>query len=146
MIYLLYFLHVLVCVFLILVVLVQQGKGADLSVFGGGGTMAAFGARGATTILHKLTVGSFVVFILTTLTLAILQGGSKSSVMSGVKDKAPVSAPVSAPASTPAPAPTGSPAVPPAASNPAPAAAPSAAPAATPPATPTAPATPPPQH
>ena len=132
MIYLLYFLHVVVCVFLILVVLVQQGKGADLSVFGGGGTMAAFGARGATTILHKLTVGSFVIFILTTLTLAILQGGSSSSVMSGVKEKAPVTVPATTP-SAPATAPAGAPA--------ATGAAPTAAPAAPP-----APATPPPQQ
>ena len=143
MIYLLYFLHVVVCVFLILVVLVQQGKGADLSVFGGGGTMAAFGARGATTILHKLTVGSFVIFILTTLTLAILQGGSTGSVMSGVK--VPATAPVTAPApvqSAPAPAATGATAP----TGPAPAAAPTAAPVATPPAAPTTPAAPPPQH
>ena len=102
MIYLLYFLHVIVCVFLILVVLVQQGKGADLSVFGGGGTMTAFGARGATTLLHKLTVASFVMFIFTVLTLAILQGGSRGSVMSGLKEKpVPLSAPASAPASAP---------------------------------------------
>ena len=143
MIYLLYFLHVVVCVFLILVVLVQQGKGADLSVFGGGGTMAAFGARGATTILHKLTVGSFVIFILTTLTLAILQGGSSSSVMSGVKEKAPITVPATTP-STPATAPA--PAGAPAATGTAPTAAPSAATGTTPPAAPPAPATPPPQQ
>jgi preprotein translocase subunit SecG len=84
-IYVLYFLHVAVCLFLILVVLVQQGKGADLSVFGGGATMTAFGARGATTLLHKLTVGAFVLFILTTLGIAVLEGTrSRSSVMSGV--------------------------------------------------------------
>ena len=143
MIYLLYFLHVVVCVFLILVVLVQQGKGADLSVFGGGGTMAAFGARGATTILHKLTVGSFVIFILTTLTLAILQGGSKGSVMSGVK--VPVTAPATAPTTTPS-APAAAPAGAPAATGAPATTAPAAAPGTTPPATPTAPATPPPQH
>ncbi len=66
MIYLLYALHVLVCIFLISSSSLQQGKGADLSVFGGGSTQTAFGARGATTLLHKLTVGSFIVFILTT--------------------------------------------------------------------------------
>ena len=71
MIYLLYTLHVLLCLFLILVVLLQQGKGADLSVFGGGSTQTAFGARGATTLLHKLTVGSFLVFILTTLLIGL---------------------------------------------------------------------------
>jgi preprotein translocase subunit SecG len=84
-IYVLYFLHVLVCVFLILVVLLQQGKGADLSVFGGGSTQTAFGARGAATLLHKLTVASFVVFILTTLGIGILKSGpGGASVMSDV--------------------------------------------------------------
>ncbi|RPH57806.1 preprotein translocase subunit SecG, partial [bacterium] len=68
---LLYTIHVLVCIFLILVVLLQQGKGADLSVFGGGSTQTAFGARGATTLLHKLTVGSFIVFTLTTLAIGL---------------------------------------------------------------------------
>jgi preprotein translocase subunit SecG len=74
-IYLLYVVHVIVCVFLILVVLLQQGKGADLSVFGGGSTQTAFGARSATTMLHKLTVASFVVFILTTVSIALVKGG-----------------------------------------------------------------------
>ncbi|MEO8503323.1 MAG: preprotein translocase subunit SecG [Acidobacteriota bacterium] len=120
MIYLLYFLHVIVCVFLILVVLVQQGKGADLSVFGGGGTMTAFGARGASTLLHKLTVASFVMFIFTVLTLAILQGGSRGSVMSGLKDK-PASAPVSVPATAPTSAPAVAPVAPPVAPAPQPA-------------------------
>jgi preprotein translocase subunit SecG len=79
--YLLTTIHVLVCVFLILVVLLQQGKGADLSVFGGGSTQTAFGARGATTLLHKLTVASFVIFILTTILIPQVTGGG--SVMKG---------------------------------------------------------------
>jgi preprotein translocase subunit SecG len=83
-IYLLYVVHVLVCVFLILVVLLQQGKGADLSVFGGGSTQTAFGARSATTMLHKLTVASFVIFILTTISIALFKGGpSGGTVMAG---------------------------------------------------------------
>src|ERR1043165_6996308 len=58
MIVLLVILHVIISVFLILVVLVQQGEGADLAgAFGGGGSQTAFGARGATTLLHKLTTG-----------------------------------------------------------------------------------------
>lgn len=73
MTFLMYTLHVLICFFLIAVVLLQQGKGADLSVFGGGGTQTAFGARGAATVLHKLTVGSFIAFILTTLAIGVLQ-------------------------------------------------------------------------
>ena len=82
---LLYTIHVLVCIFLILVVLLQQGKGADLSVFGGGSTQTAFGARSATTLLHKLTVGSFIIFTLTTLAIGIRQAGpGGASVMSKV--------------------------------------------------------------
>lgn len=102
MIYLLYVIHVLVCVFLILVVLLQQGKGADLSVFGGGSTQTAFGARSATTLLHKLTVVSFVVFILTTVTIAIMQGGPGGTVMAG-QESGPANPAPAAPA-TPAPA------------------------------------------
>lgn len=85
MIYVLYGIHVIVCIFLILVVLLQQGKGADLSVFGGGSTQTAFGARSATTLLHKLTVTSFVLFIFTTLLIGIMQGGAdRSTLMSDV--------------------------------------------------------------
>lgn len=89
MIYIVYAVHVLVCLFLILVVLLQQGKGADLSVFGGGSTQTAFGAVGATSLLHKLTVTSFVLFILTTMTIAVSQNAGQSSVMSGVATEAP---------------------------------------------------------
>ncbi len=88
MLYLLYSVHVIVCIFLILVVLLQQGKGADLSVFGGGSTQTAFGARSATTLLHKLTVTSFVLFIFTTMFIGILQGGpNHSTVMSDMMKK-----------------------------------------------------------
>ncbi|HEX6898453.1 MAG TPA: preprotein translocase subunit SecG [Thermoanaerobaculia bacterium] len=117
MIYLLYVIHVLVCVFLILVVLLQQGKGADLSVFGGGSTQTAFGARGATTLLHKLTVASFIIFILTTVTIAIMQGGPTGTVMTG-QSKGSAPATQTAPA-TPAPAKPAAPA-PAAPANPAP--------------------------
>lgn len=89
MIYVLYTIHVVICLFLILVVLLQQGKGADLSVFGGGSTQAAFGARGAATILHKMTVAGFVGFILTTMAIGFMQtGSSQSSVMSTVEEAA----------------------------------------------------------
>jgi preprotein translocase subunit SecG len=104
-IYVLYTIHVLVCVFLILVVLLQQGKGADLSVFGGGSTQTAFGARGATTLLHKLTVTSFVIFILTTLAIGIPQLAGGGSVMKGAATSAPAKTPApskSTPANAPA--------------------------------------------
>jgi preprotein translocase subunit SecG len=75
-------LHVIISVFLILVVLVQQGKGADLAgAFGGGGSQTAFGARGATTLLHKLTTGFFVAFVITSMALAIIQGRPSKSLM-----------------------------------------------------------------
>src|SRR5712692_749770 len=82
-------LHVIISVFLILVVLVQQGKGADLAgAFGGGGSQTAFGARGATTLLHKLTTTFFILFVITSMALAVLQARPRSSVMSGTKPAA----------------------------------------------------------
>ena len=54
--YLIIFLHVVACLFLIAVVLLQQGKGQDLaSAFGGGGTQTAFGPRGSATVLSRAT-------------------------------------------------------------------------------------------
>ena len=103
--------YTLICFFLIMVVLVQQGRGADLAgAFGGGGTQTAFGARGATTLLHKLTTGGFVAFIVAALMLTILEARPRASV---VPEKAPAArvapAPArpapAAPAQAPAPAP-----------------------------------------
>ncbi len=98
MIYALYFIHILISIFLILVVLLQQGKGADLSVFGGGGTQVAFGARTAATMLHKITVTCFVLFLVTTLTLGIMSARSAPSVMSDVVADEPVDDGLTAPA------------------------------------------------
>jgi len=66
--------HVLVCLFLILVVLAQQGKGQDLaSAFGGAGSQSAFGARGTATLLSKITAGAAAIFMITSLTLSYLR-------------------------------------------------------------------------
>jgi preprotein translocase subunit SecG len=63
--------HLVACVFLILVVLLQTGKGAEMgAVFGGGGSSTLFGASGAGNFLTKLTTGTAIVFFLTSLTLA----------------------------------------------------------------------------
>jgi preprotein translocase subunit SecG len=64
-------LHLIACVFLILVVLLQTGKGAEMgAVFGGGGGSTLFGASGAGNFLTKLTTGTAIVFFLTSLFLA----------------------------------------------------------------------------
>ncbi len=103
MIILVTIIHVIVCLFLIVVVLLQSGKAGDISAaFGGQGSQAAFGPRGAATALSKATTISAVIFMLTSVTLsinAIKQGGPKS-VLQGVK-----SAPVKTQPATPAPAP-----------------------------------------
>ena len=71
--------HVVVSFFLILVVLAQQGKGQDLaSAFGGGGSQAAFGARGTATLLSKITAGAAALFMITSLTLSYLRPSTGS--------------------------------------------------------------------
>src|SRR5512134_3874821 len=66
-------LHVVVAIFLILVVLLQTGKRADLAgAFGGGGSQTAFGARGAATLLSKATTICAVIFMVTSLGLSII--------------------------------------------------------------------------
>jgi len=99
-------LYVFICFFLILVVLLQQGKGADIAgAFGGGGTQTAFGARGATTLLHKLTTAAFIGFILIAMALVVLQARPKSnSVMKTYAGGATKTAPAQPAPAQPAPA------------------------------------------
>ena len=108
MIVVLTMLHLFVCVFLILVVLLQTGKGADVAAAFGGTSQTAFGARGATTLLSKLTTGSAIVFMITSFALAMMANKGGTTV---VPDQSPVQQ--SAP---PSPAPTPSDQTPP--SNP----------------------------
>jgi len=87
MIYFLVILHVIVCLFLIGVVLLQQGKSADLAgAFGGQGSQTAFGPRGAANLLTKLTTWGAVLFMLISISLTVLlartNAGDKS-VLSG---------------------------------------------------------------
>ena len=94
--------YVVICFFLILVVLLQQGKGADIAgAFGGGSSQTAFGARGATTFLHKLTTGAFVGFVLISMVLSIIEAKPKSSVIS---KSLPANAPKAAAPAPPVPA------------------------------------------
>ena len=65
--------HVLVCLFLIVVILLQSGKAADLAgAFGGMGSQTAFGPRGSATLLSRVTTVSTVVFMLTSISLSII--------------------------------------------------------------------------
>src|SRR5512141_282753 len=72
--YLVVVLHVIACLFLIGVVLLQQGKSQDLaSAFGGGGTQTAFGPRGSANVLSRATTVLAGVFMLTSLALTVLR-------------------------------------------------------------------------
>ena len=87
--------HVLVCFFLIGVVLIQQGRSADLAgAFGGQGSQTAFGPRAAGNVLTKLTTWSAVIFMCTSVALVVLYERSTGShsVLQGTKT-APISAP-----------------------------------------------------
>jgi preprotein translocase subunit SecG len=87
--------HVLVCVFLVGVVLLQQGRSADLAgAFGGQGSQTAFGPRAAANVLTRLTTWSAIIFMVTSISLTVLyqRSSGSHSVLQGVKP-APVSAP-----------------------------------------------------
>ena len=72
--------HVIVCLFLIGVVLLQQGKSADLAgAFGGQGSQTAFGPRGAANLLTRLTTWSAIIFMLTSISLTVVMSRSKIS-------------------------------------------------------------------
>ena len=87
--------HVIVCLFLIGVVLLQQGRSADLAgAFGGQGAQTAFGPRAAANVLTRLTTWSAVIFMITSISLTVLyvRSGSSHSVLDNSKP-APISAP-----------------------------------------------------
>jgi preprotein translocase subunit SecG len=92
--------HVLVCLFLIVVVLLQSGKAADLAgAFGGMGSQTAFGPRGSATLLSKATTGSAILFMVTSLSLSIL-ATRQSGVGNTILDKHPGPASTKQPANT----------------------------------------------
>ena len=88
MVTLLTILHVIVCLFLIIVVLLQSGKAADLAgAFGGMGSQTAFGPRGAATVLSKATTTAAVLFMLTSISLGIMQGNRAGAGAESVIEK-----------------------------------------------------------
>jgi len=98
--------HVLLCVLLIIVVLLQSGKAADLAgAFGGAGSQTAFGPRGAATFLSKATTWCAVMFMLTSIALGLRQATYRpagSSVFEKFSKPAPAQ-PAAPPAPTPQP-------------------------------------------
>ena len=83
--------HVIVCLFLIGVVLLQQGKGADIGASFGGSSQTLFGTEGPLPLLNKITTASAVIFMLTSVTLAYISSTTgTSSVMSGVNQSQPL--------------------------------------------------------
>ena len=99
--------HVIVCLFLVIVVLLQSGKAADLAgAFGGMGSQTAFGPRGAATILSKATTIAAGLFMATSLTLSILatRGTGSSTGGKSVLDSQSSTPPKTAPATPGTPA------------------------------------------
>ncbi len=87
--------HVVVCIALILIILLQSGKGADIgAVFGGGGGGTVFGPTGAATVFSKITIIAAVVFMVTSIVLSYFSAGkmtsSDRSVVAGQSETQPV--------------------------------------------------------
>ncbi len=92
---LLIIIHVIVCIALIMIVLLQTGKGADMgAAFGGGSSQTLFGSGGASTFLSKLTTAAAVIFMVTSLGLAYISshrpvGSIMPTEKATVEEKAP---------------------------------------------------------
>jgi preprotein translocase subunit SecG len=98
--YLVITLHVIACLFLVAVVLLQQGKSQDLaSAFGGGGTQTAFGPRGSANVLSRATTVLAGVFMITSLGLSMMRPHSSS-----ILDQVPAAIPSASPAASTSPA------------------------------------------
>jgi len=79
--------HVIICFVLIVAVLLQSGKAADLAgAFGGVGSQTAFGPRGSATILSKVTTICAILFMFTSLGLWVLSAKETKSVLKGTKE------------------------------------------------------------
>ncbi len=97
--------HVVTCILLVLVVLLQSGKGAEISASFSGSSQTVFGSSGGANFFTKFTQGAATLFMITSLTLTIMGSQNKKSLFEGVPAAAPVSVPApAAPAAVPAPA------------------------------------------
>jgi preprotein translocase subunit SecG len=120
-------LHVLVCIVLVIVIMLQSGSAADLAgAFGGAGSQTAFGPRGAASFLSRATTWCAIVFMMTSLTLSVKRGPAEAvstgSILEQTQKQAPASKqttpttpvqvpvqPAPAQSQTPAPAPAQNP-------------------------------------
>jgi preprotein translocase subunit SecG len=85
--------HVLICIVLIMAVLLQSGKAADLAgAFGGGGSQTAFGPRSTASILSRVTQICAIMFMVTSLGLWLFSGRESSSAVKGVAAPVPAAA------------------------------------------------------
>ena len=103
--------HIIVCLALILIVLLQHGKGAGIGAAFGGSSQTVFGSTGAAPFLAKMTAVAAILFMVTSLGLTFMGRQKEASVMRGASQPAPA-APAQpyappAPATTPAPRPPG---------------------------------------
>jgi preprotein translocase subunit SecG len=96
--------HVIVCMFLIIVILLQSGKAADLAGAFGGMSQTAFGPRGSATLLSKATTISAIVFMCTSLGLSIMATRNAGAGATVLDRKTPAKQSTPAPIPTPAPA------------------------------------------
>jgi len=107
MIYFVTTIHILVCFFIIIVVLLQSGKSGDISAaFGGQGSQTAFGPRGAASALSKATTWSAVAFMVTSIVLAIYASKhitGSTSVLQGLKSQPVKTQPAPTPSAPPSP-------------------------------------------
>ncbi|MDQ5986742.1 MAG: hypothetical protein CSYNP_02474 [Syntrophus sp. SKADARSKE-3] len=105
-------LHILVCIGLILVVLLQAGKGANMGAVFGGSSQTIFGSSGPGTFLSKMTTGIAIVFMITSLGLSYFTTQKGGTMMKQVRPTAPIQQPVTQPAAPVAAVPSGPQAVP----------------------------------
>ncbi len=96
--------HVIVCLALIFIVLLQHGKGAGIGAAFGGSSQTVFGSTGAAPFLAKLTAVAAILFMITSLSLTFLGRQKEASVMTGASRPAATSQPSPAAPAKPAPA------------------------------------------
>ncbi len=98
---LLIFFHIIICIALVLIVLLQTGKGADMgATFGGGSSQTLFGSTGASTFLTKSTTFVAVAFMVTSLALAYLSANRHGEYKSVTKNNAPIEQKANIPSDT----------------------------------------------